>query len=195
MSRVPPQGQTTSQNRPTARERLDSWKEIASYLNRDVRTVQRWEETDGLPVHRRAEGRQKGSPVYAFTSEIDAWLHKNPPSNMEKEAEFGPAAHDGWRTRRVFWVIAMLFILASGGVVIWRFLNRQSAVLPLHVMTLTSYPGVERFPAFSPDGKQVVFDWSGPSQDNHDLYVKFLGGGEHGVLLCFSGIWPLRWTL
>jgi DNA-binding transcriptional regulator YiaG len=38
--------------RPVAQERLDSWKEIARYLNRDVRTVQRWEETDGLPVYR-----------------------------------------------------------------------------------------------------------------------------------------------
>ena len=31
---------------------LDSWKEIASYLERTVRTVQRWEKKDGLPVHR-----------------------------------------------------------------------------------------------------------------------------------------------
>ena len=38
---------------PFASDRLDSWKEIARYLNRDVRTVQRWEETGGLPVYRR----------------------------------------------------------------------------------------------------------------------------------------------
>ena len=35
-----------------AGERLDSWKEIAAYLRRDVRTVQRWEERESLPVHR-----------------------------------------------------------------------------------------------------------------------------------------------
>jgi hypothetical protein len=33
-------------------ERLDSWKEIAAYLKRDVTTVQRWEKREGMPVHR-----------------------------------------------------------------------------------------------------------------------------------------------
>ena len=60
--------------RPFASDRLDSWKEIALYLNRDVRTVQRWEDTGGMPVHRHAPGRSKGSPVYAYKSELDGWL-------------------------------------------------------------------------------------------------------------------------
>jgi hypothetical protein len=52
-------------------DRLDSWKEIASYLNRGVRTVRRWEREEGLPVHRQ-QHRILGS-VYAYRSEIDAW--------------------------------------------------------------------------------------------------------------------------
>lgn len=51
--------------------RLDSWKEIASYLKRDVRTVQRWEKTEKLPVRRHLHEKQ--GTVYAFKSEIDAW--------------------------------------------------------------------------------------------------------------------------
>ncbi len=51
--------------------RLDSWKEIARYLGRDVRTVIRWEDR-GLPVHRVPGG--KVSRVFAFTQELDAWL-------------------------------------------------------------------------------------------------------------------------
>ena len=51
--------------------RLDSWKEIAAYLNRDVTTVRRWERREGLPVHRHQHSAL-GS-VYAFTNEIDAW--------------------------------------------------------------------------------------------------------------------------
>ena len=51
--------------------RLESWKEIASYLNRDIRTVQRWEKSEGLPVHRHVHERQ--SSVHAFKSELDAW--------------------------------------------------------------------------------------------------------------------------
>jgi ribose 1,5-bisphosphokinase PhnN len=51
---------------------LNSWKEISSYVGRGVRTVQRWEELYGLPVH-RAAGRDR-SAVYALSDEIDAWL-------------------------------------------------------------------------------------------------------------------------
>jgi hypothetical protein len=53
-------------------ERLDSWKQIAVYLNREVRTVQRWEKREDLPVHRHTH--LKGSTVYAFKKEIDVWL-------------------------------------------------------------------------------------------------------------------------
>jgi adenylate cyclase len=50
---------------------LDSWKEIAEYLGRDVRTVIRWEQTRGLPVHRLPGGRK--SAVYARRSELETW--------------------------------------------------------------------------------------------------------------------------
>jgi tetratricopeptide (TPR) repeat protein len=53
------------------RKRLESWKEIAAYLNRDVRTVQRWEKTEALPVHRHVHEAQ--SSVYAYTAELDNW--------------------------------------------------------------------------------------------------------------------------
>lgn len=51
--------------------RLDSWKEIAVYLGRDVRTAQRWERREGLPVHRHQH--EKLGSVYALRAEIDAW--------------------------------------------------------------------------------------------------------------------------
>lgn len=50
---------------------LDSWKEIAAYLEREVRTVQRWEKKEGLPVHRHTHERL--GTVYAYRFEIDAW--------------------------------------------------------------------------------------------------------------------------
>ncbi len=59
-----------------AEDRLDSWKEISGYLRRGARTVQRWEAEEGLPVHRLRH--DQGSSVYAFRSELDAWLaHKS----------------------------------------------------------------------------------------------------------------------
>jgi|SRR5579862_6553150 len=52
--------------------RLDSWKEIAAYLSRDVRTAIRWEAERGLPVHRVPGGKR--TAVFSYTQEIDAWL-------------------------------------------------------------------------------------------------------------------------
>src|SRR2546425_9759555 len=53
-------------------ERLDSWKEIAEYLRRDITTVIRWEREKGLPVHRVPGGKRHA--VFAYREEIDAWL-------------------------------------------------------------------------------------------------------------------------
>src|SRR5574340_1772705 len=52
-------------------ERLESWKEIATYLRRDISTVQRWEKREGLPVLRHLH--EKLSTVYAYKSALDSW--------------------------------------------------------------------------------------------------------------------------
>ena len=62
--------------------RLDSWKEIAAYLGRGVRTVQRWEREEGLPVHRLAHA-ERGS-VFADPAELTEWW---------KSRQIAPAAN------------------------------------------------------------------------------------------------------
>jgi len=57
-----------------SREFLDSWKEIAVFLRRGVRTVQRWEQTENLPI-RRHQHAKRGS-VYAVPSELTHWAHQ-----------------------------------------------------------------------------------------------------------------------
>ncbi len=54
-------------------DRLDSWKEIASYLRRDVRTVQRWEKKEGLPVYRHLH--DKLGSIYAYRNELTDWFN------------------------------------------------------------------------------------------------------------------------
>jgi TolB-like protein/Tfp pilus assembly protein PilF len=75
-------------------KRLDSWKEIAVYLNRDVTTVQRWEKREGMPVHRHLHDK-RGS-VYALTEELDDWIQsrRSPVDEPEvnADAEIPPAA-------------------------------------------------------------------------------------------------------
>jgi eukaryotic-like serine/threonine-protein kinase len=66
-------------------ERLDSWKEIAAYLNRDVTTVQRWEKREGMPVHRHLHDRM-GS-VYGSRVELDTWARGR---NLPLAQENGP---------------------------------------------------------------------------------------------------------
>jgi len=65
--------------------RLDSWKEIATYLRRGERTVKRWETDRGLPIH-RVPGGGRGS-VYAYTAELAEWLKSSPAPEREQEPE------------------------------------------------------------------------------------------------------------
>ena len=67
---------------------LNSWKEVATYLGRGVRTVQRWEQELGLPV-RRPRGKTR-SAVIAFRSELDQWL-QHAPSELTTDAHHPPA--------------------------------------------------------------------------------------------------------
>ena len=64
---------------------LNSWKEIAAYLGRGVRTVQRYERELGLPV-RRPRGKSR-SAVIAMTDELDAWLRNAPRGELDKRED------------------------------------------------------------------------------------------------------------
>src|SRR5436305_1156146 len=77
MSRKEPRNATMSTGNPA--ERLDSWKEIASYLRRDVRTVQRWEKKEGLPVYRHLH--DKLGSIYAYRNELTQWFTTRQQSN------------------------------------------------------------------------------------------------------------------
>ena len=83
--------------------RLDSWKEIATYLGRDVTTVQRWERQEGMPVQRHLH-HKRGS-VYALCSELDAWrqgrkLRSPEEVDEEQEPPLEAAGADGRQTTR-----------------------------------------------------------------------------------------------
>lgn len=100
--------------------RLDSWKEIALYLHRDVTTVQRWEKQEGMPVHRHLH-HKRGS-VYALSPELDAW-RLGRKVTFEQDSE--PALHssadgDGRQTsppQRQRWLLLMSLPVALAVVV------------------------------------------------------------------------------
>lgn len=93
---------------------LHSWKEIAAYLDRGVRTVQRWEHTEGLPVHRHAHAKRDS--VYAYVEELDAWW-ANDRASVQNSIS-GPAAlvrvakpHRRWG---VYAAVLFAVLLAAG---------------------------------------------------------------------------------
>jgi tetratricopeptide (TPR) repeat protein len=102
--------------------RLDSWKSIAEYLGRHVTTVQRWEQEEGLPVHRHQH--EKRGSVYAFPAELDAWLlARSAPSTPTSHQLRGAAAlsaslHSPFRLQA--WLVASAaaaIVLSTLGVI------------------------------------------------------------------------------
>ena len=100
-----------------AADRLESWKEIAAYLGREVRTVQLWEKSEGLPVHRHQHGRQ-GS-VYAFRAELEEWR------NARTSSPPAPPPQPSGKRRAVWIAAAAILVLAlAAGLFWWK--NRSS---------------------------------------------------------------------
>ena len=81
---------------------IDSWKQIAAFFRRDVRTVSRWEKERGLPVH-RIPGGKRGA-VYAHRAELEAWLRQQPPELLRPNM---PVTAD----RRRFWAALIGLLL------------------------------------------------------------------------------------
>jgi Tol biopolymer transport system component len=147
-------------------DRLDSWKEIAAYLKRDVSTVQRWEKRESMPVHRHLH--DKLGSVYAFQSELDAWCESRKAgadlSETIAPAEALPATEPSARfSRRVVAasIIATVVLLAAAAVLVarlraidyfWRNPLADAVFRPV-----TEFDGTEHSAAISRDGKLVAF--------------------------------------
>lgn len=128
-------------------KRLDSWKEIAAYLNRDVTTAQRWEKREGMPVHRHLHDT-RGS-VYALSAELDAWLaSRRLGSEAEPAAETDPPKTSGIETgqladrrRRPLLVVSGIVIvgLVAVGCILFfgrRLHSNQPAIRSIAVLPL-----------------------------------------------------------
>jgi Tol biopolymer transport system component len=85
----------------------------------------------------------------------------------------------GTHRRSLIWVGVLLALLGAAAVAVWFYRsNPEAPEEPLAAVPLTTYPGQERQPSFSPDGNQVAFSWNGEKQDNFDIYVKLIGSGN-----------------
>jgi TolB-like protein/Tfp pilus assembly protein PilF len=119
-------------------DRLDSWKEIAAYLKRDVTTVQRWEKREGMPVHRHLHDRM--GTVYAYPGELDTWRNKRGAEAGATEAEVSGSSQKARGVWPVLTLVILGLVVAGGLAWFWRHRSveqsassriRSIAVLPL----------------------------------------------------------------
>ena len=168
-------------------DRLESWKEIAAYLGRDVRTVQRWERTESLPVHRHMHARQ-GS-VYALRRELDAWKRSRlqgalcSSASLDQPATSGPSPvvlppagnhrseHSGVvLKRKLATLVGVPIVLAAGALLMQP--KKAPVDEPVLPIPLTTFPGSEISPVFSPDGGSVAFAWDGDSTHKFQICIQ-----------------------
>ncbi len=179
-------GEVSAGTSPTIRppeDRLDSWKEIATYLNRDVTTVQRWEKREGMPVHRHLHNRI-GS-VYAFPAELDAWARSRNILATQANGNEAPSNNHSalpplsvlskWR---FILPVAAVVALAMGATLwfqkteyFWR-----SPIANARFQTVTDFDGVEQAAAVSRDGHFIAFLSARDGQ--MDVWVTQVGSGQ-----------------
>lgn len=116
---------------PAELDRLDSWKEIAAYLKRDVRTLHRWEDEEGLPIRRHLHNK-RGS-VYAYRSELEAWW-------QERRLRLEPALQDQTIAVRAQWarvaIVSLISLIAVLGVtyLAWKWFAPETSAPVARVM-------------------------------------------------------------
>jgi Tol biopolymer transport system component len=173
-------------------DRLDSWKKIASYLKRDVSTVQRWERREAMPVHRHLH--DKLGSVFAYRSELDSWwtsrrarLAPESPNDSERPAQILQSNEDGERaaaphsaTRSLWLGVAAGVVLVAGALAwfaaetdyFWR-----NPLAHAKFTRLLDFPGTEQSATISRDGKLVAF--VGDRDGQFDAWVSSVGSGTY----------------
>jgi Tol biopolymer transport system component len=168
------------------KDRLDSWKEIAAYLNRDVTTVQRWEKREGMPVHRHLHDRM-GS-VYASRAELDAWARSRNLPAAQENGNNAPSPNPPVLPKRSAtpaflrrWKFVLLLAAAGGALAIGASLWFQrteyfwrNPITDARFQTVTDFGGEAA--AVSRDGHFVAFLSDRDGQ--MDVWVTQVGSGQ-----------------
>jgi Tol biopolymer transport system component len=168
-----------------AEDRLDSWKEIAAYLDRDVTTVQRWEKREAMPVHRHLHDRI-GS-VYASRAELDAWARSRNRLAVEDQDHAGtpsalliqPPRDSSRRARKLVVTLAVVVIAFVVGLALW--LQRteyfwRSPIANAQFQPVTEFEGTEQATTISRDGHFIAFLSDRDGQT--DVWVTQTGSGQ-----------------
>ena len=166
--------------------RLDSWKEIAAYLGRDVTTVQRWEKREGMPVHRHLHDK-RGS-VYASKGELDAWARSRRLSETQENeyaeavgAETVPPLSSTSSSKRDWTWLALGAVAVTLTAVAWFWAERteyfwRNPIQNAEFQPVTDFGGAEQAAAISRDGQFIAFLSDRDGQ--MDVWVTQVGSGQ-----------------
>lgn len=199
-----------TQKEPAERA-LESWKEIAAYLQRDAKTARNWEKTEGLPVHRHAH--KSRSSVYAYPSEIDAWRagRRVTPEPVPTTRPWRRPAAAGLTTLLCLMMVgnstrpvaAQQAAAAKAARQIWTgrpdsvsrdgryFIFTDWPDLAIHDLatglnrrlTNNGAAGYNESSVFSPDGRQIAYSWSSNSSNyTNEMRVVPVSGGDSRLL-------------
>jgi eukaryotic-like serine/threonine-protein kinase len=160
------------------------------------RAFQRDSKLSTLTAILREEPKAAGEIVDGLPGEVERiiarCLRKNPARRFQTMPDLKAALEDVKeesdsgslgaataprqpRRRGLAWAALALAVLVAGGTLWFRSRGNKPPEPTLAALPLTTYPGNEAQPSFSPDGNQVVFVWDGPKQDNFDIYIKVVG--------------------
>ncbi len=153
-------------------DRLESWKEIAAYLRRDVTTVQRWERREGMPVHRHVH--DKAGSVYAFRTELDAWTQGRKAAPVVEDTDRGAEPR-----RRTLLLVAAGAVVAAAlvfGLLRLRDRSPENPLADARFLQLTNFGGNEQAAALSRDGRFAAF--LSNRNGRMDVWVTQVGTGQ-----------------
>jgi Tol biopolymer transport system component/predicted Ser/Thr protein kinase len=117
-------------------------------------------------------------------------------SSGEAAAPAAPGARIVGRRIRWAWLVVSAVVVAAVGT--WLLWSRkpETTAAPLRILPLTTDGGLKLTPRLSPDGDKVAYAWTGPSDDNWDIYVRPIGPGTTALRLTRSpeGDWSPIWS-
>lgn len=132
---------------------------------------------------REALGDSASNPVFVATVPRRGYRFIAPVS-LANGAGGHPGSSSLVRKRTALGIGTLLVLLTAVFTLLWfrgsaiRRNDKPSDREPFEVVTLTAYPGIQRSPALSPDGRKVAFAWNGPGGENLDIYVNPIDGGR-----------------
>jgi tetratricopeptide (TPR) repeat protein len=131
---------------------FDSWKEIAAYLKRSVKTCQRWERELGLPIHRPDQG--SGARIVAYKQDIDRWLAGTRHLEDMPAPDSEPVHRQKMRWALIAGGAAFVVVAALGSVLVLRSFSKKRLV-PIPALN----PSVAVLPFENPRDDKALEIW------------------------------------